>query len=74
MSRQWADIIILTVVVLVVFSAWEIYKTFTKSKDIGEYEQYATSISRYFDEDLLVNIKKLQEEKVLIKDEDIAPK
>jgi len=74
MSRQWTNIIVLTVIVLIVFSAWEIYKTFSKSKDTGEYEQYATSISKYFDEDLLISIKKLQDEKVLIKDEDIAPK
>lgn len=72
MSKRWAYVIILTVVTVVLWSGWEIYKAFAGEEDVGKYSVYARTISRDFDVDLIREVGKLQE-KVLVKDSDIAP-
>jgi len=72
MTRKWAYIIIITVVVVVFLSGFEVYKAFREDKDIGEYQKYSTSISREYDIELLNKIYNMQD-LVLVKDEDIAP-
>ena len=73
MSRRWAIILITTVVVVAIWSGWEVYQAFTKEKDVGEYETYVKPISSELDTALVIKVYQLQD-KVLIKDKDIQPK
>lgn len=72
MSRRWAIILITTVVTIAIWSGWEVYKAFTKEKDVGEYETYVQPISPELNTDLVVKIYKMQDQ-VLVKDKDIQP-
>ena len=72
MQRKWAFVIIFTVIVFVLLTGFEIYKAFTKSKDTTEYSRYATTIPSSIDTDLLNKITDFQD-KILVKDKDIAP-
>lgn len=73
MPKKWAYIIIITVVTIAAWSGWEIYKAFGTEKDVGQYSKYAAAIPREFDTALVREISSRQE-KVLVKDSDIAPK
>lgn len=72
MTRKWAYIIIITVIVVVIVSGFEIFKSFREDKDVGEYKKYSSSISREYDVEFLDEINNMQD-LVLVKDEDIAP-
>ena len=72
MSKQWAYIIIMTVVTVIIWSGWEIYKAFETEKDVGQYSSYARSISRDFDTDMIKKVAQMQSE-VLVKESDITP-
>lgn len=63
----------MTVVTIVIWSGWEIYKAFGTEKDVGQYSSYARSISREFDKDMIKEIANMQED-VLVKESEIAPK
>lgn len=73
MSRKWAIIIILSVVTIVFWSGWEVFKAVEKEKDVQEYSKYAASIPKELNTALIRKVSSMQSE-VLVKDEDIAPK
>lgn len=72
MSKRWAYVIVFVIVTMVVWSGWEIYKAFEADKDVGEYRIYVSSIDPEINVDLINNVSKLQE-KVLVKESEIAP-
>jgi hypothetical protein len=72
MTKQWAYIIALSVVTIVIISGWEIFKTFTGEKGVEQYETYSKSISREFDEEFLENLERLQG-KILVQETEITP-
>jgi len=73
MSRRWALVIIFSVLTVVVWSTWEVYKSFSTQKDVGNYEVYVIPIDPSLDTDLISKIYDLQD-RVLVKEKDIQPK
>lgn len=73
MSKQWLYIIIFGIVVVTLYSGWEIYNAFKEEKTVSEYERYADFLSSYFDTGLLEGVR-IADEDVLVKESEIAPK
>lgn len=65
--------IIFSVLTVVVWSTWEVYKSFSTQKDVGNYEVYVIPIDPSLDTDLISKIYDLQD-RVLVKEKDIQPK
>lgn len=72
MTRKWAYIIVFTVVMIALWSGWQVYRAFKEEKDVGQYEKYVSPITRELDADLIRGIADRQSQ-VLVKSSDIAP-
>ena len=73
MSKKWVTVIILSVLTVVLWSSFEIYKMVKTEKDVGQYSVLVEPIPANLDTDLLKGMSNVQY-KVLVKDSDIAPK
>ncbi|MDD3648193.1 MAG: hypothetical protein PHS44_06900 [Candidatus Dojkabacteria bacterium] len=72
MSKKWAIVIFVSVLTVIIWSGWEVYKAFSTKKDVGEYEAYVTYINPQIDTDLVKKVNELQS-KVLVKESEIEP-
>jgi hypothetical protein len=72
MSQRWAFIVIMTVVTVVIWSGWQVFKAIESEDDVSEYSKYITPIEENFDTDIVKHISDYQSY-VLVKEEDINP-
>ncbi|MBU0976250.1 MAG: hypothetical protein ABIE03_07520 [Patescibacteria group bacterium] len=72
MSRRWAIVIFVSVLTVILWSGWEVYKAFSEKKEVGEYEAYVSYINPQIDTDLIKKVYELQN-KVLVKETEIEP-
>jgi len=72
MPKNWAVVVVATVVVLFIWTVWQVYAMFRVEPEIEQYSTYLTPVSNEFDTELLTQIHELRQ-KILVSEEDIAP-